>query len=114
MIKFVKAVLSASIAVSLGIAACASNAADIKERNFKVAFVQQKDHPHLAGFDAFHLRGFCSENALALRGSGKDLEFYAYGPQKAEAIRGTTRPLSCWPQPWRSAGGRWTTPTSSG
>jgi hypothetical protein len=45
MIKFVKAVLSASIAVSLGIAACASNAADIKERNFKVAFVQQKDHP---------------------------------------------------------------------
>jgi tripartite ATP-independent transporter DctP family solute receptor len=53
MINFVKAVLSASIAVSLGIAAGASIAADIKERNFKVAFVQQKDHPQGLSLERF-------------------------------------------------------------
>ena len=53
MISFIKATLTAAVAAGLGLAACAGNTADIKERNFKVAFVQQKDHPQGLSLERF-------------------------------------------------------------
>jgi TRAP-type transport system periplasmic protein len=53
MKSIIKAVALASSALGLVSLSYAATAADIKERNFKVAFVQQKDHPQGLSLERF-------------------------------------------------------------
>ena len=53
MNKILKAILAACVASSLAFLAGAGHAADIKERTFKVAFVQPKDHPQGIALEKF-------------------------------------------------------------
>ena len=53
MIQRLKTIVTGSVALALALAACAANAAEIREHNFKVAFVQQNDHPQGMSLERF-------------------------------------------------------------
>ena len=68
MKSFTKAVVLFSSALGLVFLSSAALAADIKERNFKVAFVQQKDHPQGLSLERFaELVGKKSDGKIKVR-----------------------------------------------